>query len=135
MLVRVVALPKFAVNIDGDEILVFSTEEPIKGRVNKELIKELAKRFHAKVELVSGFTSRQKQLLIRNVEKRSRTPPAQFSTAKPVVKHALCQRASSIPCCHFIKGRGYSHVSISSERNQLLNESIQKGVVKRKRQV
>jgi uncharacterized protein (TIGR00251 family) len=61
--------PKFAVKIDGDEIIVFSTEEPVKGKVNKEIIKELAKLFHAKVELVSGATSRQKQLLIRGMMK------------------------------------------------------------------
>jgi len=62
--------PKFNVTIDGDEILVFSTEEPVKGKVNKELIKELSKLFHAKVELVSGVTSRQKQLLIKGVGKK-----------------------------------------------------------------
>jgi len=61
--------PKFNVTIDGDEILVTSTEEPVKGKVNKELIKELSRLFHAKVELVSGATSRQKQLLIKGVEK------------------------------------------------------------------
>ena len=61
--------PKFNVTIDGDEILVFSTEEPVKGKVNKELIKELSKLFHAKVELVSGATSRQKQFLIKGVGK------------------------------------------------------------------
>jgi uncharacterized protein (TIGR00251 family) len=61
--------PKFDVKIDGDEIVVFSTEEPVKGRVNKEIIKELTKRFHTKVELISGSTSRQKRLLIKNVDK------------------------------------------------------------------
>jgi uncharacterized protein (TIGR00251 family) len=61
--------PKFNVTIDDDEILVSSTEEPVKGKVNKELIKELSKLFHAKVELISGFTSRQKQLLIKGVGK------------------------------------------------------------------
>ena len=61
--------PKFKIAIDSDEIVVFSTEEPVKGRVNKEIIKELSKLFHAKVELVSGATSRQKQLIIKGVEK------------------------------------------------------------------
>ena len=61
--------PKFDVKIDGDEIVVFSTEEPVKGRVNMEIIKELTKRFHTKVELISGSTSRQKRLLIKNVDK------------------------------------------------------------------
>ena len=61
--------PKFNVTIDGDEILVASTEEPVKGKVNKELVKELSRLFHAKVELISGSTSRQKQLMIKGVEK------------------------------------------------------------------
>jgi uncharacterized protein (TIGR00251 family) len=61
--------PKFDIKIDGDEIIVFSTEEPVKGKVNKEIIKELTKRFQGKVELVSGLASKQKQLLIRNKEK------------------------------------------------------------------
>lgn len=61
--------PKFDIKIDGDEIVVFSTQEPVKGKVNKEIIKELTKRFHTKVELVSGSTSRQKQLLIKGLKK------------------------------------------------------------------
>jgi len=61
--------PKFDVKFDGDEIIVFSTEEPVKGKVNKELVKELSRFFHTKVELVSGLTSRQKQMLIRGINK------------------------------------------------------------------
>jgi len=61
--------PKFKVIIEGEEILVFSTEEPVKGKVNKELIKELSKLLNAKVELISGATSKQKQLIIKGVEK------------------------------------------------------------------
>jgi uncharacterized protein len=59
----------FQVEVDGDEIIIHCTQEPVKGKVNKELIKELSKLFHAKVELVSGLTSKQKQLLICGVEK------------------------------------------------------------------
>ena len=61
--------PKFNIKIDSDEIIVFCTEEPVKGKVNKELVRELSRFFHAKIELVSGLTSRQKQLLIRDREK------------------------------------------------------------------
>ena len=61
--------PRFEVKIEGDEILVFSTEEPVKGKVNKELVKEFSRFFHAKVEIVSGSTSRQKQLMIKGIEK------------------------------------------------------------------
>jgi uncharacterized protein (TIGR00251 family) len=66
--------PKFNVKIDGDEVIVFCTEKPVKGKVNKELIKELSKLFHAEVEMVSGFTSKQKRLLVRNMS-RSEVEP------------------------------------------------------------
>jgi len=55
---------KFQVIVEADELVVRCTEEPAKGKVNKELVKELSRLFHAKVELVSGFTSKQKKLLI-----------------------------------------------------------------------
>jgi uncharacterized protein (TIGR00251 family) len=61
--------PKFEVLLEGDEIVVRCTEEPVKGRVNKELLKALSKFFHTNVELVSGATSRQKLLLITGVKK------------------------------------------------------------------
>jgi len=49
--------------------VVFCVEAPVKGKVNKELLKEFSRLFHNKVELVSGFTSRQKKLLIRSFGK------------------------------------------------------------------
>jgi uncharacterized protein (TIGR00251 family) len=61
--------PKFNVKLDGDEIIVFCTEEPVKGKVNKELIKELSKLFRVEVEMVSGFSSKQKRLLIKNMRR------------------------------------------------------------------
>ncbi|MFB3889124.1 MAG: DUF167 domain-containing protein [Candidatus Bathyarchaeia archaeon] len=57
--------PKFEVTVEGDEVVVRSTEEPEKGKVNKEIVKQLSKLFHTQVELVSGVTSRQKRLLIK----------------------------------------------------------------------
>jgi len=54
--------PKFEVKIEGDEIIVRSTEEPEKGKVNREIIKELTKLFHSRVEIISGLSSRQKSL-------------------------------------------------------------------------
>ncbi len=56
--------PKFSVELDGGEIVVHSTEEPVKGKVNKEIIKEISKLFCAKVEITSGKTSKQKKLLV-----------------------------------------------------------------------
>jgi len=61
--------PKFNIKIDGDEIIVLCTEEPVKGKVNKEIIKELSKLFHTQIEIISGLTSKQKRLLIKNTNK------------------------------------------------------------------
>jgi uncharacterized protein len=61
---------KFSVEFEGEEIVVHCTEEPVKGKVNKELIKEFTKLFHAKVEFAAGFTSKQKQLLVRGMSKQ-----------------------------------------------------------------
>ncbi|HLN44294.1 MAG TPA: DUF167 family protein [Candidatus Sulfotelmatobacter sp.] len=58
----------FKIMVDYDEILVSSTEEPVKGRVNKQITKELAKFFHARVEIISGLTSKQKQLLVKGLK-------------------------------------------------------------------
>jgi len=55
---------KFAIEFAEEDIVVYATAEPKKGMVNREILKELAKLFHANVELVSGATSRQKQLII-----------------------------------------------------------------------
>jgi uncharacterized protein (TIGR00251 family) len=60
---------RFEVHIEGDEIVVRCTEEPVKGKVNKELLKALSKLFHTNVELVSGATSRQKRLLLKGMTK------------------------------------------------------------------
>ncbi len=60
---------EFKILAGDDEIVVFCREEPVRGKVNKELVKELSRLFHRKVELVSGFTSRQKKFLIRDAVK------------------------------------------------------------------
>jgi uncharacterized protein len=61
---------EFKIELDGDEIVVHSTEEPVKGKVNREIIKELTKLFHKETEIVSGATSKQKKVLIRNIGKK-----------------------------------------------------------------
>jgi uncharacterized protein (TIGR00251 family) len=61
---------KFQVTVESTEVVVTCTQEPTKGKVNKELIKNLSKIMHANVELVSGATSRQKRLLVRGIEKK-----------------------------------------------------------------
>ena len=60
---------EFKIVVEGDEIVVSCVEKPVKGKVNKELVKEFSRLFHTKVELVSGFTSKQKKLLIRGFGK------------------------------------------------------------------
>ncbi|MCW4024623.1 MAG: DUF167 family protein [Candidatus Bathyarchaeota archaeon] len=59
--------PKFQILLDSGELVVYSTEEPQKGKVNKEIIKELTRLFHAQVDLASGATSRQKQFIVHGV--------------------------------------------------------------------
>jgi uncharacterized protein (TIGR00251 family) len=59
--------PKFGVEIDGDEIVVSCREAPVKGKANKELLKQLSRLFGRKVTLVSGFTSRQKRFLVSGI--------------------------------------------------------------------
>jgi uncharacterized protein (TIGR00251 family) len=56
----------FKIQIEEDELLVFCRESPVKGRVNRELTKELSRLFKRRVQILSGFRSRQKTLLIEN---------------------------------------------------------------------
>jgi uncharacterized protein (TIGR00251 family) len=59
---------EFRIKIEEDRIVVFCRETPVKGRVNRELIKELSKLFKKKTEILSGITARQKRVLIRDIE-------------------------------------------------------------------
>jgi uncharacterized protein len=61
--------PKFSVELDGEEIIVHATEEPEKGKVNKEIIKETSRLFGVTVEIAWGLTSKQKTLLLKNTDK------------------------------------------------------------------
>lgn len=54
--------------IQVDNILVVScTQSPVKGKANRELIRELSKIFGKEVEIVSGFQSKRKRVLVRGV--------------------------------------------------------------------
>jgi uncharacterized protein len=71
-IIEVFVKPKsreFKITVEADEIVVFCTEEPVEGRVNKELVKGLSRLLKKRVELVSGFASKKKHLLIRNMNK------------------------------------------------------------------
>lgn len=59
----------FKALVEGDDIIVYCSEEPQGGRVNRELVKELSRLFHKKVEFASGFASRDKRVLVRNAVK------------------------------------------------------------------
>ncbi|TFH22243.1 YggU family protein [Candidatus Bathyarchaeota archaeon] len=59
---------EFRLQLDEDELVVLCREAPVKGKVNKELLKQFSRLFGRKVELVSGFTSRQKRFLISDIE-------------------------------------------------------------------
>ena len=59
----------FKALVEGDDVMVYCSEEPHGGRVNRELVKELSRLFLKKVEFVSGFASRDKRVLVRNAVK------------------------------------------------------------------
>jgi uncharacterized protein (TIGR00251 family) len=65
--VVVVVSKLFQLKVEGDELVVSCRESPIKGRVNKELIKELSRIFKKRVEIIAGFTSKQKKVLIKDI--------------------------------------------------------------------
>jgi uncharacterized protein (TIGR00251 family) len=72
VLLEVLVKPRsgnFKALVEGDDIIVYCSEEPQGGRVNRELVKELSRLFHKKVEFVSGFASRDKRVLVRNAVK------------------------------------------------------------------
>ena len=58
----------FRLELDGDELVACCREAPVKGKVNKELLKQFSRLFGGRVELVSGFTSRQKRFLVRDID-------------------------------------------------------------------
>lgn len=57
---------QFRISAESDELVVFCREAPVKGRVNRELMKEFSRLFNRKVEILSGFSTRQKKILVRN---------------------------------------------------------------------
>jgi uncharacterized protein (TIGR00251 family) len=51
--------------IDNNDILtLFCRETPVKGKVNKELIKELSKIFKKEIIILSGFRSIRKRIFV-----------------------------------------------------------------------
>jgi uncharacterized protein (TIGR00251 family) len=62
---------KFEVAIEDEELVVRCTEEPVKGKVNKEIVKELSKLLRCRVEIISGLASRQKRIIVKGLEKQT----------------------------------------------------------------
>jgi uncharacterized protein len=60
---------QFKIELNSDEVVIYATEEPEKGKVNKEILKELTRLFHTKVEIVSGATSREKTFHVADIKK------------------------------------------------------------------
>lgn len=58
---------EFQLELEEDMLLVSCREAPLKGKVNKELLKQLSRFFDRKVELVAGSTSRQKKILVSKI--------------------------------------------------------------------
>ena len=61
-------MKQFKLKLDENELVAFCSGAPVKGKVNKELLKEFSKLFGINIELVSGFTSRQKRFLVRGMK-------------------------------------------------------------------
>jgi uncharacterized protein (TIGR00251 family) len=59
---------EFKIETEDDELIMSCRESPVKGRVNREVMKELSRLFKRRVEIISGFSSRQKRVLIRDIE-------------------------------------------------------------------
>jgi len=74
---------QFKIQVEEDELLVFCRESPVKGRVNRELTKELSRLFKRRVQILSGFRSRQKKLLIEN---------ARTQEVNEILSHARIQK-------------------------------------------
>ena len=58
---------KFRLELDEDMLIISCREAPVKGEVNKELLKQFSRLFGRKIELVSGFTSKQKKFLVSDI--------------------------------------------------------------------
>jgi len=57
---------QFQLKVEDNELVVYCREAPVKGRVNRELIKGISRILKKKDEILSGVASRQKKILIRD---------------------------------------------------------------------
>ena len=71
ILIKVKVKPRssnFKIEREENNLVVRCRNPPEKGKANKELIKELSKFFGRKVFIVSGLTSQEKIVLIKDAE-------------------------------------------------------------------
>jgi uncharacterized protein (TIGR00251 family) len=57
----------FKIEVEDDELVVCCREAPLKGKVNKELVKELSRLFKKRTAVIAGFTSKQKRILVMDI--------------------------------------------------------------------
>jgi hypothetical protein len=58
---------EFKIRVEDGELVVCCREAPVKGKVNRELVKELSRLFKRRTKIVAGFTSKQKRVLINDI--------------------------------------------------------------------
>ena len=59
----------FKIVAEGEEIVIFCTETPVKGKVNREIVSELSRVLHRRVKIISGLSSKGKRVLIMGAGK------------------------------------------------------------------
>ena len=57
----------FKIEAEDDELVVCCREAPVKGKVNKELVKGLSRLFKKRTKIVAGSASKQKKILIMDI--------------------------------------------------------------------
>ncbi|NIO22895.1 MAG: YggU family protein [Candidatus Aenigmarchaeota archaeon] len=60
---------RFALIRKGDQLILEVTSPPREGRANLEIVRELKRRLGKDVEIVKGFKSREKVILVKNAKK------------------------------------------------------------------
>ena len=59
--------PSFRVLISDNQIIIECRNPPVKGKANKEIIKELQRLTKHKVKIISGHRSRKKTILLESI--------------------------------------------------------------------
>jgi uncharacterized protein (TIGR00251 family) len=70
-LIKIIVKPKsknFKIQLEEENLLVYCRNAPEKGKVNKELMKELSRLLKHQVIITSGFGSKEKLVLVKDIE-------------------------------------------------------------------